>query len=81
MNILDHVCGLIDGAHCKCLLLIKSIHLRKNSLRYLHLHNRAVVLNRGATEPLGARKTLGVPPISELDIYLRVNWGCRQIAL
>ena len=34
----------------------------------------SVVLNRGAAKPFGAVKALGVSPISELDVYLLVNF-------
>jgi len=37
------------------------------------LLSRAVVLNRGASEPWGPQKAVGVPPISKFDRYLLVN--------
>ena len=43
----------------------------------------AVVLNRGAAEPLVAPKSSRVPPIYEHDVYLLANcgYGCRQYVL
>ena len=50
-------------------MLLDHVQKLKKNLMYFKMLSRSVVLNRIVTEPFSAAEALGVPPISELEIY------------